>query len=161
MRSAKIAASASALSATRLVCVVMVTSACGYALAGRGSFLPDYIRVVGIPAFENKTESPTLSGNATETPTCKPTLKPSLKPTKKPTNKPTNKPTPIPTQKLWFPHKFPKLAEELIQHPAQATQKLEPAKAMLERIRKHPDAKDLLRKSTWGLELRVLAGETP
>jgi hypothetical protein len=38
-----------------LVLAVMVTSACGYALAGRGSFLPDYIRIVGIPAFENKT----------------------------------------------------------------------------------------------------------
>jgi len=40
--------------------VVFVTAAvwssgCGYALAGRGSFLPDYIRIVGIPAFENKT----------------------------------------------------------------------------------------------------------
>jgi hypothetical protein len=30
-------------------------SACGYALAGRGSFLPDYIRVVGIPPFENRS----------------------------------------------------------------------------------------------------------
>lgn len=28
---------------------------CGYALAGRGSFLPDYIRVVGIPPFENRS----------------------------------------------------------------------------------------------------------
>lgn len=34
-----------------------VSSGCGYALAGRGSFLPDYIRVVGIPAFENKTST--------------------------------------------------------------------------------------------------------
>lgn len=38
-----------------LAIAVMVTSACGYALAGRGSFLPEYVRVVGIPAFENKT----------------------------------------------------------------------------------------------------------
>jgi hypothetical protein len=30
-------------------------SGCGYALAGRGSFLPDYIRVVGIPQFENRS----------------------------------------------------------------------------------------------------------
>jgi hypothetical protein len=30
-------------------------SGCGYALAGRGSFLPAYIRVVGIPQFENRT----------------------------------------------------------------------------------------------------------
>lgn len=28
-------------------------SGCGYALAGRGSFLPDYIRVVGIPQLAN------------------------------------------------------------------------------------------------------------
>ena len=38
-----------------LALVLMVTSGCGYALAGRGAFLPDYIRVVGIPAFENKS----------------------------------------------------------------------------------------------------------
>jgi hypothetical protein len=28
---------------------------CGYALAGRGSFLPDYIRTLGIPMFGNAT----------------------------------------------------------------------------------------------------------
>jgi hypothetical protein len=28
---------------------------CGYALAGRGSFLPDYIRTIGIPTFLNRT----------------------------------------------------------------------------------------------------------
>src|SRR5262245_66425722 len=33
----------------------MAGSGCGYALAGRGSFLPDYIRVVGIPTFENRS----------------------------------------------------------------------------------------------------------
>lgn len=38
-----------------LVLVLLATSSCGYALAGRGSFLPDYIRIVGVPAFENKT----------------------------------------------------------------------------------------------------------
>jgi hypothetical protein len=32
-----------------------LTSGCGYALAGRGSFLPDYIRTVGIPPLENRT----------------------------------------------------------------------------------------------------------
>jgi Lipopolysaccharide-assembly len=31
------------------------SSSCGYALAGRGSFLPAYIRVLGIPMFENAT----------------------------------------------------------------------------------------------------------
>ena len=30
-------------------------AACGYSLAGRGSFLPDYIRVIGIPLFLNRT----------------------------------------------------------------------------------------------------------
>lgn len=33
----------------------VLVSGCGYALAGRGSFLPDYIRVVGIPSFENRS----------------------------------------------------------------------------------------------------------
>ena len=32
-----------------------VTSGCGYALAGRGSFLPDYIQIVGVPNFNNKS----------------------------------------------------------------------------------------------------------
>jgi outer membrane lipopolysaccharide assembly protein LptE/RlpB len=32
-----------------------LSSGCGYALAGRGSFLPDYIRTVGIPSFQNRT----------------------------------------------------------------------------------------------------------
>jgi hypothetical protein len=35
--------------------VAYVASGCGYALAGRGSFLPDYIRVVGIPPWENRS----------------------------------------------------------------------------------------------------------
>jgi hypothetical protein len=33
----------------------LVSSGCGYALAGRGSFLPDYIRTIGIPPVENTT----------------------------------------------------------------------------------------------------------
>jgi hypothetical protein len=33
----------------------LLSAGCGYALAGRGSFLPDYIRVVGIPQFENRS----------------------------------------------------------------------------------------------------------
>jgi hypothetical protein len=28
---------------------------CGYSLAGRGSFLPDYIKVIGVPLFANNT----------------------------------------------------------------------------------------------------------
>jgi hypothetical protein len=32
-----------------------VTSGCGYALAGKGSFLPSYIQTIGIPEFTNRT----------------------------------------------------------------------------------------------------------
>ncbi len=40
-----------------LLCVLcgVSTSGCGYTLAGRGSFLPGYIKVVGIPMFQNRT----------------------------------------------------------------------------------------------------------
>ena len=38
-----------------LVLVSVATVGCGYALSGRGSFLPDYIETVGIPMFENGT----------------------------------------------------------------------------------------------------------
>jgi len=37
------------------ICAGWATSGCGYALSGRGSFLPAYIRVVGIPALVNNT----------------------------------------------------------------------------------------------------------
>ena len=36
-----------------LLCNLM--SGCGYALAGRGGFLPDYIETIAIPVFENNT----------------------------------------------------------------------------------------------------------
>jgi hypothetical protein len=35
--------------------VALAAAGCGYALAGRGSFLPADIRTVGIPQIENKT----------------------------------------------------------------------------------------------------------
>jgi lipopolysaccharide assembly LptE-like protein len=38
-----------------LLVVILVNSGCGYALAGRGSFLPTDIRVVGIPPLMNRT----------------------------------------------------------------------------------------------------------
>lgn len=38
-----------------LLVLGFTTSGCGYALAGRGSFLPDYIRVVGIPQLVNSS----------------------------------------------------------------------------------------------------------
>src|SRR5262245_49510148 len=31
----------------------LASSGCGYALAGRGNFLPDYIQTIGIPTFQN------------------------------------------------------------------------------------------------------------
>jgi hypothetical protein len=44
----------SILCALCVLCGCLSTS-CGYALAGRGSFLPDYIRTIGIPTFQNRT----------------------------------------------------------------------------------------------------------
>jgi len=38
-----------------VVLVAMASPSCGYALAGRGSFLPAYIQTIGIPQFINTT----------------------------------------------------------------------------------------------------------
>lgn len=38
-----------------MVLSAVASSGCGYALAGRGSFLPAYIRTVGIPPIQNAT----------------------------------------------------------------------------------------------------------
>jgi hypothetical protein len=40
-----------------VLCVlcVFVETGCGYSLAGRGSFLPDYIKAIGVPTFANRT----------------------------------------------------------------------------------------------------------
>jgi hypothetical protein len=38
-----------------LLLVAVTTWGCGYALAGQGSFLPDYIQTIGVPLFENTT----------------------------------------------------------------------------------------------------------
>jgi hypothetical protein len=48
------------LGALPLMAVGVATASCGYALAGRGSFLPDYIRTLGIPMFENATPYQTV-----------------------------------------------------------------------------------------------------
>ena len=37
-----------------LLCVVSAPG-CGYSLAGRGSFLPAYIKTIGVPTFANRT----------------------------------------------------------------------------------------------------------
>jgi hypothetical protein len=42
------------------------SSACGYALAGRGSFLPETIQTIGIPAFANRTSVFNLETMLTE-----------------------------------------------------------------------------------------------
>ena len=42
------------VAALAILCAI-TSSSCGYALAGRGSFLPTYIRVVGIPVLLNQT----------------------------------------------------------------------------------------------------------
>ncbi len=42
----------------RLACVLLAAAAagaCGYSLAGRGSFLPEYIQTIGVPVFQNDT----------------------------------------------------------------------------------------------------------
>lgn len=55
------------LSGLALVVAVAVASpGCGYALAGRGSFLPADIRVVGIPLLENRTTTARIEQILTE-----------------------------------------------------------------------------------------------
>jgi len=49
-----------------LLALVVLSSSCGYALAGKGSFLPDYIKVIGVPQFENKTTTFNLDQKFTE-----------------------------------------------------------------------------------------------
>jgi hypothetical protein len=38
-----------------MLMAAVASSGCGYALAGRGNFLPAYIQTIGIPTFENHT----------------------------------------------------------------------------------------------------------
>lgn len=38
-----------------IVGVVGACGGCGYTLSGRGSFLPDYIKIIGVPTFTNRT----------------------------------------------------------------------------------------------------------
>ncbi len=38
----------------------LAAGACGYSLAGRGSFLPTYLRIIGIPLFVNRTPYATV-----------------------------------------------------------------------------------------------------
>jgi hypothetical protein len=43
-----------------------VSSGCGYSLAGRGSFLPDYVKAIGVPTFTNRTSVFNLETNLTQ-----------------------------------------------------------------------------------------------
>ena len=49
-----------------IVVAATATSNCGYALAGRGSFLPTDIKIVGIPLLENGTPLPRIDQRFTE-----------------------------------------------------------------------------------------------
>lgn len=42
------------------------TIACGYSLAGRGSFLPPHIRTIGVPLFTNSTTVPDIDRRVSE-----------------------------------------------------------------------------------------------
>jgi hypothetical protein len=48
------------LKAVPVIIAGVGAASCGYALAGRGSFLPDYIRTLGIPMFGNATPYQTV-----------------------------------------------------------------------------------------------------
>ena len=54
------------LRAMPLAGVSLALAGCGYSLAGRGSFLPDYIRTVGVPMFGNRTPFSPLEQYFTE-----------------------------------------------------------------------------------------------
>jgi tetrahydromethanopterin S-methyltransferase subunit F len=49
-----------------LVLAVLAHSGCGYSLAGRGSFLPEYIKRIGVPQFTNNTAVFQLDRQVTE-----------------------------------------------------------------------------------------------
>jgi hypothetical protein len=51
-----------------LIIVVMATlsSSCGYSLSGRGSFLPAYIKAIGVPMFQNNTSVYEIERKITE-----------------------------------------------------------------------------------------------
>lgn len=49
-----------------LCAAALVLSGCGYALAGRGNTTPDYIRRIGVPTFQNHSNTPDLDRILTE-----------------------------------------------------------------------------------------------
>jgi outer membrane lipopolysaccharide assembly protein LptE/RlpB len=51
--------------ALALLLPIIILSGCGYALEGRGSFLPSYILRIGVPTFKNLTTTPGLEETIT------------------------------------------------------------------------------------------------
>jgi hypothetical protein len=49
-----------------VLCAALLFQGCGYNLAGRGDFLPDYIKIIGIPTFLNVTDHPAIEEVFTE-----------------------------------------------------------------------------------------------
>ncbi|MBT3515080.1 MAG: hypothetical protein HOB32_07640 [Nitrospina sp.] len=46
--------------------VILVSSSCGYNLAGYGSALPPHIRAISIPVFKNSSSEPNIQKDATD-----------------------------------------------------------------------------------------------
>jgi hypothetical protein len=46
--------------------LALAVNGCGYSLSGRGSFLPAYIRTIGVPMFGNVTNIPDVERRVTE-----------------------------------------------------------------------------------------------
>lgn len=55
-----------AISVLALVVLALIQTGCGYSLAGRGSFLPAYIKRIGVPQFTNNTAVFELDRQVTE-----------------------------------------------------------------------------------------------
>jgi hypothetical protein len=49
-----------------VLAAVALQAACGYSLSGRGSFLPAYIKRIGVPTFTNQTSIPDVDRRVTE-----------------------------------------------------------------------------------------------
>lgn len=55
-----------AIAAVVLMALLLPLQGCGYSLAGRGSFLPETIKVIGIPTFTNNTSVFDIERRVTE-----------------------------------------------------------------------------------------------
>src|SRR4030095_8242095 len=65
-QSTHVAATVVATVVATLVAMVVVTTGCGYRLAGRNQLLPPTIRTIAIPPFENHTRRPGIEQRITE-----------------------------------------------------------------------------------------------